>query len=165
MKKISIYALCLSMAVCMVGCGEATTQPPKTEIGIQDSVAIEEGTTLGNKLADAFKKEISNTEDISVVAEKLETSGICEFNCAVESFEEGFMPGFNEDIKGFKKAVGFMPYIGSIPFVGYIFEVDDAESFKEDLIAKANPAWNICTEATETVVETSGNYVFFAMCP
>ena len=30
---------------------------------------------------------------------------------------------------------------------------------------KANPAWNICTQADEMVVEVYDNYVFFVMCP
>jgi hypothetical protein len=61
-----------------------------------------------------------------------------------------------------------MPMIGTIPFVGYVFELDSADSvpsFIETLEANANPAWNICTEADETVIDSVDNLVFFVMCP
>ncbi len=55
--------------------------------------------------------------------------------------------------------------IGSIAFVGYIFETEDADTLMTKLKSVADPRWNICTEAAETVCVKLGNYVFFAMCP
>ena len=55
--------------------------------------------------------------------------------------------------------------IGSIPFVGYVFQTDDADALMAKLNATADPRWNICTEAAETVCIKQGNYVFFTMCP
>jgi hypothetical protein len=62
----------------------------------------------------------------------------------------------------------FAPMIGSIPFVGYVFTLSDdadVESFVTLLSENADPNWNICTEADETVIESAGNKVFFVMCP
>ena len=58
--------------------------------------------------------------------------------------------------------------IGSIAFVGYVFELEagaDAEAFVNELTANANPRWNICVAAEETVTAVEGNMVFFCMSP
>ena len=77
---------------------------------------------------------------------------------------EGYLNGFDEDITGFQKGVMFSPVIGTIPFVGYVFETDDADALLSLLKEKANPAWNICTEADETVSTSKEKLVFFLMC-
>ena len=62
----------------------------------------------------------------------------------------------------------FAPMIGTIPFVGYVFTLDesaDVDAFMQVLRDNADPRWNICTEAEETVIENADNMVFFAMCP
>ena len=41
----------------------------------------------------------------------------------------------------------------------------DVEGFVQTLTDNADPRWNICTEAEETVVEVCGDKVFFLMCP
>ena len=83
--------------------------------------------------------------------------------------EEGFLSGFdNTEIKGFSKGIMFGPMMGTIPFVGYVFELADGadvDAFVSTLKTNANPRWNICTEAEQTIVEKSGNKVFFLMCP
>lgn len=121
--------------------------------------------TLGGKLALEFKKQIKDSTDISAIAKALAAEDFSTYSCDVLDASEGFLTGFKEEIKGFKKGVTFRPMIGSIPFVGYIFETDDAEALKATLLDKADPRWNICTEAAETICVTSGNYVFFTMCP
>ena len=35
----------------------------------------------------------------------------------------------------------------------------------QTLTDNADPRWNVCVEAEETVVENSDNMVFFVMCP
>ena len=58
--------------------------------------------------------------------------------------------------------------IGSIAFVGYVFELDagaDANAFVKELTDNANPRWNICVEAEETVSAVEGSKVFFCMSP
>ena len=81
--------------------------------------------------------------------------------------EEGFLMGFSSDIDGFEKAIMFGPMIGAIPFVGYVFELssaDESEAFCAKLLENADPRWNICTEADETVCGSVDNLVFFVMC-
>ena len=56
----------------------------------------------------------------------------------------------------------------TVIFVGFVFVLEDGadvEGFKQMLSDNANLRWNICTEAEELVVESSGNTVFFLMCP
>ena len=82
--------------------------------------------------------------------------------------EPGFLMGFSADITGFKEAVSFMPMIGTIPFMGYVFALEedaDVEAFIATLEKNADPRWNICTEAEQTVIKAVGNKVFFLMCP
>jgi hypothetical protein len=82
--------------------------------------------------------------------------------------QAGPLTGFDSEISGFEEGVMFSPMIGSIPFVGYIFTIadgDDPDVFIQTLTDSANPRWNVCTEADETVVDNIGNYVFFLMCP
>ena len=83
--------------------------------------------------------------------------------------EEGLLTGFgNTEVIGFQEGIMFAPMIGSIPFVGYVFTLEegtDIDSFVGLLEENADPRWNICTEAEETIVEPSDNMVFFLMCP
>lgn len=78
---------------------------------------------------------------------------------------EGYLAGFDNEISGFSKAVMFTPMIGSIPFVGYVFETDDTDKLLSTLKENANPAWNICVEADETVYSVKDGLVLFLMCP
>lgn len=121
--------------------------------------------TLGGKLYLNFLEQIQNESDIEAVANAISTEEITGYSCVVMPSEEGYLAGFDEEITGFDKAVCFAPMISTIPMVGYIFEVENPEEFKNMLAEKANPAWNICTQADEMVVEVYGNYVFFVMCP
>ena len=82
---------------------------------------------------------------------------------------EGWLNGFDaESITGFSECAMFAPMIGTIPFVGYVFDMPDAESAEaliDVLTENADPRWNICTEAEETVTGTAEDKVFFVMCP
>ena len=79
------------------------------------------------------------------------------------------LAGFNNaEITGFDEGVMFAPMIGSIPFVGYIFTLPDGadtEAFLQLLTDNADPRWNICTEADETVTGKAENMIFFVMSP
>ena len=83
--------------------------------------------------------------------------------------EPGLLMGFgNETIQGFSQGVMFAPVISTIPFVGYLFRLEEQTSgqdFVQTLRDAADPRWNICTEADETVVQQEGDIVFFLMCP
>jgi len=135
-----------------------------TENNTSDSSnqGVAEETTLGNKLAAIFEAGIAEGNIESLANELAEAT---EYDCMVVDANEGYLNGFTEEIKGFSAGKQFSPMIGSIPLVGYIFETDDPEGLKDKLTSVADPRWNICTEAAETVCVTSGNYVFFTMCP
>ena len=79
--------------------------------------------------------------------------------------EEGYLAGFEVEIKGFKKGVTFGPMIGTIPFVGYIFETDTPDELVATLEKEHKLNWNICTSADRMFVRQKGNYVFFVMTP
>lgn len=144
---------------------ENVSEGAKVETADGDAVSNEnaEDLKMGENLVKIFNDEMSNGSSVEDTIEKLmENSG---FDCASMECEEGYLNGFTEEIKGFKKATMFGPYIGSIPFVAYIFETDDPKALEEKLLNLSDPRWNVCTEAEETVVSIYDNYVFFAMCP
>ena len=119
-----------------------------------------ENKTVASQLVTEFKK------DIKEVADKISESNIIVPTTVVtEITEDDYLAGFNEEIKGFKKAVSIAPMIGTIPFVAYIFEVDNPEEFASTLKEQANLRWNICTEADEMQTTIVDNYVFFVMSP
>ena len=126
----------------------------------------EENKTVASQLVTEFKKEIAKSKDIKEVADKISESNIIVPTTVVtEITEDDYLAGFNEEIKGFKKAVSIAPMIGTIPFVAYIFEVDNPEEFASTLKEQANLRWNICTEADEMQTSIVDNYVFFVMSP
>lgn len=180
MKKI-ISLLLASMMLCsMAACGgnsstsesetEAATEAVTEEVTEAATEAPAADTTGAALLAD-FNTRIAENPDISAqeMADALLTNSIIQFGGATMPVENGLLTGFgNAEITGFSEGVMFAPMISSIAFVGYIFKLEDgtdAESFKQTLADNADPRWNICTEADETVIESSGNTVFFLMCP
>lgn len=193
MKKLVIALLSLTMLIGIAGCEKAepdnssVTEPAVTDApaadytqSADDSESSDSNTvsddqsasensssadSFGAKVAAQFKASIEETSDIKKTAEAIVSDESMEYGLVTEDCTEGFLPGFSADITGFKSGVKMQPMIGSIPLVMYIFEADDAAAFLETLKTNADPRWNICTEAKETVSEVSGNYVFFAMCP
>ena len=128
------------------------------------------GATMGQTLLADFKARIQKNPSISPqeMADALLTNGVIQFMSGSMPVEEGWLSGFRADITGFKEGVSFGPMMGSIAFIGYIFELEDgsdAEAFIKTLKSNADPRWNICVEAEETVTAYSGNTVFFLMCP
>ena len=121
------------------------------------------GEELAEKLASIFEEEIAKGTDIETIANSMVS--IPQFMCGVTEVEEGFLSGFSEDVKGFKKGYSVGPMIGTIAFATYIFETDDANALQETLKSLANPRWNICTEATEPLIKVHENTVFVTMCP
>ena len=103
------------------------------------------------------------------LAEGILTNELLLFQGGAMPVEEGFLTGFdNVEVTGFEEGVMFAPMIGTIPFVGYVFDTADAESAEAlvtVLTENANPRWNICTEAEETISGTVEDKVFFVMCP
>lgn len=126
-------------------------------------------TTLGKTLLADFKTKASSGMTTQEIADALLTNSAIKFSGGAMPVEEGLLSGFdNAEITGFKSGVMFAPMIGSIPFVGYVFELNnasDASAFIAKLEKNANLRWNICVEADEMVTGSSGNKVFFVMCP
>lgn len=128
---------------------------------------VEAPKTVGNNLLSVFKANASGSA--LSVAEKIVEKGNLPFMAGAMEVEPGLLSGFdNAEITGFKSGAQFGPMMGSIAFVGYVFELEDgvsASDFIANLKKNANLRWNICVEAEEMVAGSSGNKVFFVMCP
>lgn len=132
---------------------------------------VVDGDTVGTVLAEEF--HILKVENADITAQEMAdailANPMIQFSGASMEVAEGLLSGFgNTEITGFNKGVMFAPMIGSIPFVGYVFELEDGadvDAFMQLLRDNADPRWNICVEAEETVVESADNMVFFLMCP
>ncbi len=129
----------------------------------------EQPQTLGGVLkADFISKASSHTSALSL-AEALVSNSSIQFAGMATEVTEGYLTGFNDkEIKGFSQGAMFAPMIGTIPFVGYVFILEneaDVSSFTAELKKHANLRWNLCTEAEEMITASSGNKVFFVMCP
>ena len=153
MKKFLSLVLCAAMVLTLVACGS------------------KKGGDLSpaNTLKAVFVELAKGGNSALQIAEKLVTNEIIPFAGGAMEVEPGFLTGFdNYEVKGFKSGAVFMPMIGSIAFVGYVFELEagaDANAFVNELTTNANPRWNICVAAEETVTAVEGNLVFFCMSP
>ena len=170
MKKILTAVLTLALAASVAGCG-AKTAPAETTTVEETTEARKEPETLGEALLFDFEDRVAENAEATAqeLAEGILTNELILFQGGAMPVEEGFLMGFdNVEVTGFEEGVMFAPMIGTIPFVGYVFDMADAES-AEELVAvlteNANPRWNICTEAEETVSGTAEDKVFFVMCP
>ncbi len=175
-KTLSLVLIVLMMlALCACGGSPApqeTPAPPVADIPQESPEQPEapgDALSMGQSLLKDFEALTAAGEtELQTLADALLQNGKIEFAGATMPVEPGYLAGFPEDIGGFEEGLMFGPVIGSIPFVGYVFTTADeaaAESLQETLLAKANPAWNICVVADETVAAHAGNLVFFVMCP
>ena len=194
-KKLMAFLLAISTAAAMIGCGCGTTKennttventPPETTFESQEEQQPVQSTeeeraesesnssaseTIGKMLLQEFhlKKQENPQITAQEMADAILALDMIQFEGATMPVEEGLLTGFNNaEIKGFKEGVMFAPMIGSIPFVGYVFtlaEETDSSAFVQLLEENADPRWNICTEAEEKVVDSTGDMVFFVMCP
>ena len=160
MKRIISVILAISLVALLAGCSKGTSGSATEEAG---NTAEAVPDTLGKKYVAVFDKSKETTAD-AVVSELLSQ---VETEISLDKVEvaEGYLAGFDNEISGFSKAVMFTPMIGSIPFVGYVFETDDTDKLLSTLKENANPAWNICVEADETVYSVRDSLVLFLMCP
>ena len=152
MKKIALLLTAVLLTATFTGCTKKTASDSEFE-----------AKTKGTKLAAEFKKEIKQTTDLIQIAETLAESS--DMICITQEMEPGYFPGFDEEITGFKQAVGFLPMIGTIPFVGYVFKTSDPVSLLEKLEATHDLRWNICTEADIVFSAINDKYLMFVMSP
>lgn len=153
MKKNILLVIMMGVLV-LTGCTKKTNVDTEKKL-------------LSEEYASIFREEIKNNKDILDIAETISKSKSIEFEIEVAELDkEDYLMGFDTDISGYKRVVQVAPIISTIPFVLYIFEVEDANNFAENLLEHANKRWNICTEADEIVVEAyNDNYVFMVMTP
>lgn len=149
--------------------GDGTVEDSTTDDNTSGDAAT--GDTLGTTLLGVFKATAEANPDMTAeeIANTVIADPSIQFGPVTMPVEEGLLSGFdNFEVKGFEEGVMFAPMIGSIAFVGYVFKLADGadvDAFISDLEANANPRWNICVEAEETVTGNVGNTVFFVMCP
>lgn len=165
MKRFLCFLLAAIMLLAMTACGSnESSNANKAE-------ADPEPTTVGTFLRKDFKDQLAENADLTAqeLADALLTNENIAFEGATMPVEPGLLTGFdNAEITGFSEGVMFAPMIGTIPFVGYVFVLEDGtdvDAFVKTLEENANPRWNICTEAEETVTGSVDNKVFFVMCP
>ena len=170
MKKILNVILAGAMMASLTACGggAAETTPAETTVEETTRKAPE---TLGEALLYDFEDRVAENAEATAqeLADGIITNEMILFSGATMPMEEGYLTGFGEaEITGFEECVMFAPMIGTIPFVGYVFDMEDsegAEALVDVLKENADPRWNICTEAEETIVGTAEDKVFFVMCP
>lgn len=149
---------------------EMPTPSVDSEMAVEDET-VATGDTVGAMLAEEFHALKAENAAITAqeMADAILANPIIQFGGTTMEVEAGLLTGFgNAEITGFNSGVMFAPMIGSIPFVGYVFELEDgvdADAFMQTLSDNADPRWNVCVEAEETVVENADNMVFFVMCP
>lgn len=155
---ITCIVLFLSVGI-LTGCTNSEVKEEKQEEKQEEkTVAI----TLGKQ----FESEIKKENDIEKVAKKIAENDILEISVDVSQIKKGdYISGFQKEINDYKNAYVIRPMIGTIPFIAYIFEVENADDFAEDLKSNADLRWNICTEADEMHTVVSKDYVFFIMSP
>lgn len=136
-----------------------------TEENTEESTEEATGDTFGAMMTEKFHTEIADNTDLLEVLVNTTSVMNLNFDQFEVTNETEYFIGFDSKIPEFKKGYCVAPFISTQPFISYIFEVEDAESFKEELKSLANPSWNICTTADEVICESEGNIVFFAMCP
>lgn len=153
MKKFFAFALIFALTFSLVACGKD-----------DNPTEIPENTTLGQTLLSVFRENSKSTPE--QIANACLSSPAIQFMGSVAPVEEGALMGIDTEINGFSDGYMFAPNIGTIPFVGYVFEAGEkAPELVETLKKSANPRWNICTEAEETVIDEKDGKVFFLMCP
>ena len=154
---------------------EGNTDTPdegNTDEGGVIAPTVEAGT-LGETMWNAFQDAITANPAVSMeeLANTLVTNPVIQFfggAIPVDTASE-FFTGFGEyKITGFDSAAMFAPMMGSIAFVGYVFDLaegTDVNTFIKGLTDNADPRWNICVTADQTVVGAVDDKVFFLMCP
>ena len=176
MKKLFSILIAATLLLSLCACGSsapAATEPPVQETPTPSAApsASPTGESMGQALLKAFSARVNAEPELGAeeLAKALLENPVIEFAGDALPVEPGLLTGFgNAEITGFAQGAMFAPMISTIPFVGYVFVLDegaDAEAFVQTLKDNADPRWNICTEADETIAEHVGNTVFFVMCP
>lgn len=179
MKKLLVGIISLTLVLSLAACGESkpttpSTPEPAPSVSTSTEVTPEvsdpepapapdaSGDTVGSKYLACFNA--SSYTDVNDAADELIALNAFDADLVKMDVEPGYLDGFSNEVSGFTKGVKFSPMIGAIPFVGYVFEAENPDEFLAAISDIADPRWNICTEADETVSAVRGNLVFFMMC-
>ncbi len=179
MKKILAVVLASLMLLSLTACAGSsdTNSTNAPESAIVTPSNLKEGS-VGTAIWNDFEKYV--TENPTATADEIAQALVdaqqnheVPLNMGVMPVEEGYLSGlFSDDnyveTTGFESGATFMPWIGSIAFIGYVFELDDAadvDAFIATLEKNANPRWNICVEANETIIGAVDTTVLFVMTP
>lgn len=180
MKKFITALLVTTLLVSATACGGSSSTD--TSASTSDNTSIETSTETSTDASTETSTEIVNNLGDTIGAKYLAAFASCEATTAGDSVDalialgafetelvrmdvsEGYLNGFTAEISGFTSGSMFSPMIGSIPFVGYVFETENPDALLASLSACADPSWNVCTTADETVSLVKGNLVFFLMC-
>ena len=176
MKKLFSILIAATLLLSLCACGSsapAATEPPVQEAPTPSAApsASPTGESMGQALLKDFSDRVNAEPELGAeeLAKALLENPVIEFAGDALPVEPGLLTGFgNAEITGFAQGAMFAPMISTIPSVGYVFVLDegaDAAAFVQTLKDNADPRWNICTEADETIAEHVGNTVFFVMCP
>ena len=162
MKKLLISLLTIALLFTMAACGG------NGEGGLVSG----SGETFGeNVLIEAriTMEENKDADPLTIVTKLSERKMFEEMSLMPVELDPSYAPGLDASaLKGYDKAALMSPMIGVIPFVTYVFQVSegtDANAFAEQLKTIADPNWNICTSADETLTFVEGNTVIFLMSP
>lgn len=179
-KKLLVLFIAVSLVGgVFTGCSSSSSSVEKDTVTVDSEVEDttsteseeteteeESSDTIGSTLVKDFKIAVTNLDSTESIATDIASDKKFEvYNLVTAPVEEGFLNGFDNEIKGFSEGTLFSPMIGTIPFVAYVFKTDNTDVLVETLKSNANLNWNICTSADEITVEVSGDYVLFAMTP
>ena len=171
MKKAFLFLLALMFLFSFAACGDKKEETPSNPSADNQNTPMTPNNsndkapgTLGETMRAVFFE--NSDRSVQEIADAAIKNDAIKFMGSTAPVELGSLAGFKTDITGFDEAVTFAPNISSIPFIGYVFKVsENADAFAENLKQNADPRWNICTEAEETIVEAKDGKVFFLMCP
>ncbi len=181
MKRILAILAALMLIFSLVACGNDVPETPNgdetpdattpSESTPSESAPAQTGKTMGQQLLDHFNDYVGANSEATVeeIANDLLTNEVIQFMSGAMPVENGtWLQGFRaETMEGFKSGAMFGPMMGSIAFIGYVFELEDGadiDAFMQTLEDNADPRWQLCVTADETVIEKNGNLVFFLMC-
>lgn len=142
-KKLILTALCISLTMLCIACGDAKESSDNLEGSLTDIMA----SIYENAQLDAgFREGLDSFETVELTDDlKVSILGTDEI-----AYTEGVVS---------------MPMISSAAFQCVLLRVDEAdvETVKQTLKDNANPDKWVCVSAETTLIESRGNVIFFIM--
>lgn len=142
-KKFLLIALCISMTMLCMACGDKKESSDNLEGSLTDIMA----SIYENAQLDAGFREALDSFETVELTDDLEISIL------------------GTDEVTYTEGVVSMPMMSSIAFQCVLLRVDEAdvETVKQTLKNNANPDKWVCVSAETTLIESRGNVIFFIM--